>query len=103
MINLWFYIALVVECVTGAVAGRQTFECEANNQLIFVGCTFDGGHAESCSFPLVVTIDKFGTEKHTLDVLFVDEFFQGKEVSLDFQLVERKCVANTRNLVLNNY
>ena len=96
MINLCSYIALEVECITGAVAGRQTFDCEANNQLIFVACTFDGGHAESCSFPLAVTIDRFGTEKHTLDVLFVDEYFQGKEVSLDFQLVERKYVANTK-------
>ena len=90
MINVCSYIALEVECNYGAVAGRQTFSCRSNNQLKTTICSFDQGYAESCSFPLDVYIDRFGTEKHTLDVLFIDEFLQVKSVSFTFQLTERK-------------
>ena len=94
-----------MSCTTEAVPGRQTFDCQANKPIAVVVCEFDGKQKGSCSFPLVVTIDRFGTEKHTLNLLFIafDDVFQREEISFDFQLVERKCVTNTRNLVLNNY
>ena len=98
MINLSSYIALKVECTTEAVPGSQAFECQANNYLAAIICIFDGGPPERCSFPLVVTIDRFGTEKHTLKALFYDEFVHRKDISFNFQLVERKCLTNTRNL-----
>ena len=75
----------------------QVFDCESNNELVLVLCSFDRETLEWCSFPLEVNIDEFGTEEHTLDVLFVDEFWQGKIVSFEFQLAERKCNSNTRN------
>ena len=70
----------------------QVFDCKSNNQLELVLCSFDWETPEWCSFPLEVNIDEFGTEEHTLHVLFVDEFWQGKIVSFEFQLAKRKCI-----------
>ena len=100
MINFCFYIELVVECITGMDHSFQVFDCKSNNQLELVLCSFDWETPEWCSFPLEVNIDEFGTEEHTLHVLFVDEFWQGKIVSFEFQLAERKCNSNTRNLYI---
>ena len=55
-----------------------------------VECSFDGGPAENCSFPLVVGIDRFGTDNHTVVVTVVDEFGQSLDISFDFRLIERK-------------
>ena len=88
MISLCSYIALEVECTTEDVPGRQTFECQANNKLSAVICIYEDRPPERCSFPLVVTFDMFGTEKHTIDVLIVDVFRHLKRVSFKFQLAE---------------
>ena len=98
MINLCSYTALEVECVVGTDHSIQVFDCTTNNQLATVSCSFDRKTPESCSFPLEVNINRFGTEKHTLDVLFIDKFRQGKIVSFEFQLAERKCITNTKKL-----
>ena len=55
-----------------------------------VECSFDDGPAENCSFPLVVGIDRFGTDNHTVVVTVVDEFGQSTDISFDFRLIERK-------------
>ena len=81
---------LNVSCIIGEVAGRQTFVCSSNNQLISIMCSFDGGPAEDCSFPLVVGIDRFGTDNHTLVVTVVDVFGQSLNFSFGFQLTERE-------------
>ena len=85
-----FFPELNVICGTGAVAGRQTFECVSNNQLASVVCSFDGGPEETCSFPLVVEIGRFGTEEHTVVVNATDVFGQSQILTFNFQLIERK-------------
>ena len=72
------------------MAGRQTFECKSSNQLASVVCSFDGDPEENCSFPLVVEIGRFGTEKHTVVVTVTDVFGQTETLSFDFQLAKRK-------------
>ena len=83
-------VALVLDCATGAVAGRQTFSCAVNNRIASVMCSFDGGTAENCSFPVVAEISRFGTDNHTLDVTVVDTFGQTASASFSFRLIERK-------------
>ena len=97
----YFYVELEVKCVTGMEHSFQVFECTANNQLRFVLCSFDEKTPRYCSFPLEVNIYNFGTEKHTLDVLFVDTSWQRKTVSFEFQLAGRRCI--TRNLALKTH
>ena len=53
-------------------------------------CSFDGGDVENCSFPLVVEIDRFGTDPHTVDVTVVDVYGQSLTFGLGFQLIERE-------------
>ena len=72
------------------MAGRQTFDCESSNQLALVTCSFDGEPEESCSLPLVVEIDRFGTEEHTVVVTVTDVFEQTETLTFEFQLFERK-------------
>lgn len=79
-----------MECRISAVPGRQTFGCVFTNELESTSCSFDGGPAENCSFPLVVGIDRFGTDNHTVVVTAVDEFGQTLDVVLEFSLIERK-------------
>ena len=93
-INFCSYIELEVKCITGTDHSFQVFDCKSNNQLKMVLCSFDRKTPERCSFPLEVNIKRFGTKKHTLHVLFVDVFRQGKIVSFEFQLAERKCIKN---------
>ena len=90
-----------MECVVGTDHSFQVFDCRSNNQLKLVLCSFDGKPRENCSFPLEVNIDRFGTEEHTLDVLFIDVFGQREAASFRFQLAERKCITTSRNVVLN--
>ena len=80
----------MIKCESGAVPGRQIFECDPSNQLASVVCSFDGGPKESCSFPLKVEIGRFGTEKHTVVVTATDVFGQTETLSFDFQLAKRK-------------
>ena len=79
--------ALSVTCTTGAIPGRQTFFCMPSNELVSVECSFDGGPAESCSFPLVVGFDRFGTDNHTVVVTVVDEFGQSLNLTFNFNLI----------------
>ncbi|CAI8024290.1 hypothetical protein GBAR_LOCUS14117 [Geodia barretti] len=79
---------LRVVCGTDAVPGRQRFFCDASNPIASIMCSFDGGVAEICSFPVVAEFDRFGTDSHTLVVTLVDVFGQSTSVSLDFTLVE---------------
>ena len=55
-----------------------------------VECSFDDGPAENCSFPLVVGIDRFGTDNHTVVVTVVDEFGHSLDIPFGFRLIERK-------------
>ena len=79
-----------MDCGTGAVAGRQTFACEATNTIASVTCSFDGGPPETCTFPVVARIDRFGTDNHTLVVTVVDVFGQSVSQEFDFRLIERE-------------
>ena len=79
-----------MECGISAVPGRQTFGCVFTNELESTSCSFDGGPAETCSFPLVVGIDRFGTDNHTVEVTAVDEFGQTLSFPLSFALAERE-------------
>ena len=85
-----FLSVLNVTCGIGAVPGRETFICNSNNRLVSTVCSFDGGPFENCSFPLVVGIDEFGTDNHTLVVTVVDVFGQSVDFVLTFHLTERK-------------
>ena len=82
---------LTVTCLSGAVAGRQTFLCNSTNELVSIVCSFDGGDVENCSFPLEVRIDRFGTDPHTVVVNVVDVFGQSLDLPLNFTLIPRKC------------
>ena len=84
--TLFFSTALNVSCTIGAQAGRQTYFCTSNNVLVSVECSFDGGEAENCSFPLELTIDRFGTDSHTVVVAVVDEFGQSLDLTFNFTL-----------------
>ena len=64
-------------------------------------CSFDGGPAQRCSFPLKVGIDRFGTDKHTLVVTVKDGFRQSSDVMLSFKLVARKLYGNIAILFLH--
>ena len=80
---------LRVICGIDAVPGSQRFFCDASNPIASITCSFDGGVAEICSFPVVAEFDRFGTDSHTLVVTLVDVFGQSTSVSLDFTLIER--------------
>ena len=82
---------LTVTCLSGAVAGRQTFLCNSTNELVSIVCSFDGGDVENCSFPLEVGIDRFGTDNHTVVVTVVDVFGQSLNLTFNFTLSPRKC------------
>ena len=86
---------LRVVCGTDAVPGRQRFFCDASNPIASIMCSFDGGVAEICSFPVVAELDRFGTDSHTLVVTLVDVFGQSTSVSLDFTLIERKTFSSS--------
>ena len=53
-------------------------------------CTFDGGEAEICSFTVIVTFNRFGLDRHTLELTAYDIFGQALNHSLDFQLDSRE-------------
>ena len=77
---------LEIRCITGVGADIQIFDCESSNTLASVVCSFDGEPEESCSFPLEVRIDRFGTEEHTVAVTVTDMFGQTETLTFDFQL-----------------
>ena len=79
---------LALGCAISAIPGRQNFACEATNQIASVTCSFDGGPPETCTFPVVARIDRFGTDNHTLVVTVVDVFGQSVSQEFDFRLVE---------------
>ena len=81
---------LEVVCGTSGVPGRQDFFCGFSNDVVSVMCSFDDGPFENCTFPLVVGIEEFGTENHTLVVTVVDVFGQSVSAILPFQIAERK-------------
>ena len=74
-------------CNTFAVPGRQGFDCDFNNPVASAQCSFDDGPAESCSFPLVVGIDRFGTDNHTVVVTVFDEFGRSLNLTFNFNLI----------------
>ena len=80
----------MLNCGTDAVPGRQEFSCDANNPIVSIMCSFDGGPQEACSFPVVAGIERFGTDSHTLAVTVEDVFGQGAGFLFDFTLIERK-------------
>ena len=81
---------LEISCVTGIGPDIQIFTCESSNTLASVVCSYDGEPEESCSLPLVVEIDRFGTEEHTVVVTVTDVFEQTETLTFKFQLFERK-------------
>ena len=80
----------MLECASGAVAGRETITCDSSNKLVSVVCSFDGGKSEECSLPLVLGINRFGTDNHTVVVTVVDEFGQSLSLTFDFRLIQRE-------------
>ena len=77
------------ECLTSIIAGRQEFHCSFQTVLISVRCSFDGGEPENCSLPLVVDIERFGTESHAVNLTVTDELDQLWELNFDFKLAKR--------------
>ena len=70
--------------------GRETIRCGVTNPIASITCSYDGGLPENCIFPLELTIDRFGTDSHTLVVTIVDVFGQTSVQQLDFALAERE-------------
>ena len=62
----------------------------STNTPVSVTCSFDGGLAENCSFPLVLGIETFGTDNHTVAITVVDEFGQSVTQTFPFTIGERK-------------
>ena len=85
-----FPTELEVTCVSRGVPGSQEFLCGFSNNVESVTCSFDGGPIENCSFPLVVDIEEFGTDNHTLVVIVVDVFGQSVGHVFTFHLTECK-------------
>ena len=73
-------------CGREGVPGRETILCGANNRLVSIVCSFDGGPEEVCSFPLVLEFSRFGSGEHTVVVNATDEFGQSEIVTFTFQL-----------------
>ena len=80
----------LISCNSSGVPGMERFECGFTNRLSLVTCSFDGGEAEICSFPVTVTFERFGLHRHTLELTVYDIFGQALNHSLDFQLVDRE-------------
>ena len=85
-----FPTELEVICEVRGVPSSQEFLCGFSNNVESVTCSFDGGPFENCSFPLVVDIEEFGTDNHTLVVIVVDVFGQSAGRIFTFRLTERK-------------
>ena len=83
----------------GAVGGflSQRFICSFNNPLHSVTCSFDGGRPENCSPTLVVSIERFGTNPHTVMMTATDEFGQTFSIPLFFRL-PGKSITNSPHL-----
>ena len=79
------------ECLVSTIAGRQVFHCSFQTVLVSVRCSFDGGEPENCSLPLVVDIERFGTESHAVNVTVTGVFDQFWELNFDFKLA--KCTS----------
>ena len=73
-------------CGTTGVPGTQRFDCDFTNNVVSVTCSFDGGAPEDCVLPLVVRIERFGTDNHTVVLTATDEFGQTVDITLRFQL-----------------
>ena len=73
-------------CGTTGVPGTQRFDCDFTNNVVSVTCSFDGGAPEDCQLPLVVEIERFGTDNHTVVLTATDEFGQTVDITLRFQL-----------------
>ena len=85
-----FHAVLVVQCSVEGVPGRETYICNASNPIASITCSFDGGQPENCTFPLELTIDRFGTDNHTLVLTIVDMFGQTFSREFEFTLIERE-------------
>ena len=78
-----------LEGVCGEIGGsgvRVTFTCSFNNPLSSLTCSFDGGPPEDCSPRLVVSIERFGTDPHTVVMTATDEFGQTFSLTRSFHL-----------------
>ena len=73
-------------CGTTGVPGTQRFDCDFTNNVVSVTCSFDGGAPEDCVLPLVVGIERFGTDNHTVVLTATDEFGQTADITLPFRL-----------------
>ena len=81
---------LNVTCIRSAVPGHEIINCTSTNPLVSVVCAYDGGGPEVCSFPLVLGIERFGTDSHVVLVTATDGFGQTATMEFVFQLAGRK-------------
>lgn len=93
-----FYVDLNVTCNRTAEPGREIINCMFTNPLESVMCVYDGGMPETCSFPLILDVERFGTDNHTLLITAVDGFGQTKVLEFVFQLSSRKLLLFQTNM-----
>ena len=55
-------------------------------------CSFDGGEPENCSPTLVVSVDRFGTDPHSVVMTATDRYGQIYRIGLGFQLSGKSTV-----------
>ena len=72
----------------GQVGGTDVwrFECAYSNPVASVKCSFDGGEEEECSLPLIVGIERFGTDSHIVVITATDVFGHTLSLTHSFRL-----------------
>lgn len=69
--------------------------CITSNPLMSLVCVYDDGQSEDCSFPIILSIERFGTKNHTLVITATDGFGQQEIIEFSFQLDTRKYITHT--------
>ncbi|CAI8020901.1 hypothetical protein GBAR_LOCUS12460 [Geodia barretti] len=77
---------LIVTCSNTSEPGRQIINCTSTNPLMSLLCAYDSGQSEECSFPITLSIERFGTSRHILVVTATDGFGQRETIEFSFQL-----------------
>lgn len=80
----------IVDCNNFSMPGHYIINCTSSNPPMSIACVIDGGMSEECSFPIVLSVERFGTDSHVLVITVTDGFGQNAVLEFNFQLDSRK-------------
>ena len=82
---------MMVGCTSEVLPGSYAvFNCGVTQPVQSMTCSFDGGPAENCTFPLVLRFERFGSTSHTVLVTGVDGNGFPFNFTFDFEIPPRK-------------